>query len=300
MASMQAWGSLSLASRRARVSRLFSRASHSASTSRPEAFVEAQGLHVGVLVLLGPGLSHGRQLEGVQRVEGRGRQHAASLVVVVPVKDHVKLPPQSSCESPPHRGGRKGMDAEVNPVGSPSGGTNPTEVRMLREDLVREILARGGARGGVKGIARELGVDRKTVKAWRQRGDWRARPAGTAPARTGRVSCPIHRGVRARGRVERGRGASGVAGPRVHGRVSADPAVPAAAAGRAAVGGHGERAVRDRAGRAGTSGLRAAAHLDRRHGDAWSISSCSRSGYSRRLWTRAYPHERLDVVFDRA
>src|SRR5262245_37404740 len=69
------------------------------------------------------------------------------------------------------------MEAQVSPVGSPSGGMNPTEVRM-RADVVREILARLTRGDGVKRIAREVGVDRKTVKAWRERRAWRARPAG--------------------------------------------------------------------------------------------------------------------------
>jgi hypothetical protein len=34
-----------------------------------------------------PGLGQGRQLEGVQFVEGRGGEHRASLLVVVPAAD---------------------------------------------------------------------------------------------------------------------------------------------------------------------------------------------------------------------
>ena len=49
---------------------------------------------------------------------------------------------------------------------------------MLREDTVKEILARLARGEGVKHIARELTVDRKTVKAWRRRGAWRPRPTG--------------------------------------------------------------------------------------------------------------------------
>src|ERR1700674_4475033 len=44
MASMQAWESLSLASCRARVRRLFSRAIHSASTSRPKRSSKARAV----------------------------------------------------------------------------------------------------------------------------------------------------------------------------------------------------------------------------------------------------------------
>jgi transposase len=51
---------------------------------------------------------------------------------------------------------------------------------MLREDVVREVLARLEQGQKVKRIARELGVTVKTVKRWRRRGQWRPRQA---PAR---------------------------------------------------------------------------------------------------------------------
>jgi DNA-binding NarL/FixJ family response regulator len=43
------------------------------------------------------------------------------------------------------------------------------EERMLGTELVREIVARKERGEGVKRIARELGVDRKTVKRWLKR-----------------------------------------------------------------------------------------------------------------------------------
>ena len=46
---------------------------------------------------------------------------------------------------------------------------------MLRGDLVREIVARKERGEGVKGIARELGVDRKTVRRWLRLGGWQPR-----------------------------------------------------------------------------------------------------------------------------
>ena len=46
---------------------------------------------------------------------------------------------------------------------------------MLREDVVREVLARLARGEHVKTIARELGVDKKTIKRWRRRGAWRPR-----------------------------------------------------------------------------------------------------------------------------
>jgi transposase-like protein len=63
------------------------------------------------------------------------------------------------------------METVVTTVGSASGAERPAEDRMLREDVVREILARLARGEVVRQIARELGVDRKTVKAWRQRGN---------------------------------------------------------------------------------------------------------------------------------
>jgi hypothetical protein len=44
---------------------------------QPEALIEAEGGQLGVLLLLGPGLGQGGQLEGVQLVEGRGGEHEA-------------------------------------------------------------------------------------------------------------------------------------------------------------------------------------------------------------------------------
>lgn len=65
------------------------------------------------------------------------------------------------------------MEDERGPVGSPSRISHSTEEPVLREDLVRELLARLARGEGVKRVARELGIDRKTVKRWRRRGAWR-------------------------------------------------------------------------------------------------------------------------------
>lgn len=55
------------------------------------------------------------------------------------------------------------------------------EERMLRADLVQEMVARKERGEGVKRIARELGVDRKTVKRWLRLGSWRPRQARCLP-----------------------------------------------------------------------------------------------------------------------
>ena len=57
----------------------------------------------------------------------------------------------------------------------------PVEEPMLGADLVREMVARKQRGEGVKRIARELGVDRKTVKRWLKLGDWRPRQSPRRP-----------------------------------------------------------------------------------------------------------------------
>ena len=49
------------------------------------------------------------------------------------------------------------------------------EELMLKGDLVREMVARKARGEGVKRIARELGVDRKTVRRWLRVGGWQPR-----------------------------------------------------------------------------------------------------------------------------
>jgi transposase len=53
--------------------------------------------------------------------------------------------------------------------------TGSVEEGMLRGDLVREIIARKERGEGIKQIARELGVDRKTVRRWLRVGGWQPR-----------------------------------------------------------------------------------------------------------------------------
>jgi hypothetical protein len=58
--------------------------------------------------------------------------------------------------------------------------SSPTELRsaeerMLGTELVREMVARRERCEGIKRIARELGVDRKTVKRWLKLGAWQPR-----------------------------------------------------------------------------------------------------------------------------
>src|SRR5688572_20220366 len=62
------------------------------------------------------------------------------------------------------------MDDQRLDVGSTLVPGAPVEGWMLREDVVREVLARLARGEHVKAVARELGVDKKTINRWRQRG----------------------------------------------------------------------------------------------------------------------------------
>src|SRR5215470_15187218 len=66
------------------------------------------------------------------------------------------------------------MEDRATAVASPPVPSGTAEERMVQEDVVREIMARLAKGDGVKTVARELGLDRKTVKGWRARGGWRA------------------------------------------------------------------------------------------------------------------------------
>jgi transposase len=73
------------------------------------------------------------------------------------------------------------MDDTQTDVGSTLAAGTPVEGWMLRQDVVREVLARLARGEHVKTIARELGVDKKTIKRWRRQGEWRPR---ATPVRT--------------------------------------------------------------------------------------------------------------------
>jgi transposase len=73
------------------------------------------------------------------------------------------------------------MDDQTKDVGSRPAAGLQVEGWMLREDVVREVLARLARGEHVKAIARELGVDKKTIKRWRQRGAWRPRAPRVYP-----------------------------------------------------------------------------------------------------------------------
>src|SRR5215467_8397032 len=78
------------------------------------------------------------------------------------------------------------MEEGEDQIVSPSTETGGTEERMLGAGLVREIIARKERGEGIKRIARELGVDRKTVKRWLKLGGWQP---GQRRRRARQVDC---------------------------------------------------------------------------------------------------------------
>ncbi len=66
------------------------------------------------------------------------------------------------------------MEEEEKRVVSPST-EGLAEERMLGQEMVREMIARRERGDGIKQIARELGIDRKTVKRWLRLGEWQPR-----------------------------------------------------------------------------------------------------------------------------
>jgi transposase len=72
-------------------------------------------------------------------------------------------------------------ETTMHSVGSSPCITHSGEEPMLGADTVQEVLARLARGEGVKALARELGVDRKTVKRWRRLGQWRPRQGRPRP-----------------------------------------------------------------------------------------------------------------------
>jgi transposase len=182
-----------------------------------------------------------------------------------------------------------------------SGGSSPRtthsgEEPMLGEDTVQEMLARLARGEGVRAIARELGVDRKTVKRWRRLGQWRPRqgrprPRGLDPylerlaqrgPEVGWNAVVLHRelqGLGFPGSVQQVRRA--IRPWRAEARWAAVATVRYET-------GPGEQAQVD----FGQLHVWIGDRSERVHLFVLTL------GYSRRLWVRAYPHERLSALLD--
>lgn len=72
-------------------------------------------------------------------------------------------------------------ETTIHSVGFSPCNTHSGEEPMLGADTVQEVLARLARGEGIKTIAREVGVDRKTVKRWRRLGQWRPRQGRPRP-----------------------------------------------------------------------------------------------------------------------
>ena len=185
-------------------------------------------------------------------------------------------------------------EAHHSPVGSDPCEPSRREEPMLQEDTVQEVLARLARGEKIKAIARELGVDRHTVKRWRRLGQWRQgqpRPRGVDPYRdrlaqrgpeVGWNAVVLHRELQ-------GLGFSG----------DVQQVRRAIRPWRAEARWAGVATVRYE------TGPGEQAQVDFGQLQVWIGPSSERVhlfvltlGYSRRLWVRAYPHERLSALLD--
>ncbi len=186
------------------------------------------------------------------------------------------------------------MEAIVHPVGSLPRLDDSAEGIMLREDMVQAILARLARGEGVKRIARELGVDRKTVKRWQRLGQWQPRHARPRPRQldpyaeclerrapeVGWNGAVLDREVRALGFTGGYLQIQRFLQPlRAQRRWAAEATVRFET-------GPGEQAQVD----FGQCAVWIDDRLPTVHLFVYTL------GFSRRLWVQAYPHERLDVV----
>lgn len=187
-------------------------------------------------------------------------------------------------------------EAVMSPVPSPPATTPAEEDGMLREDCVREVLARLQRGERVKTIARALGLARNTVKHWQRVGAWRPRPPVARPRHidpyvpfiarrgpevgwNGRV---LHRELQGLGFTGTYQQVQRALQP-----LRADRAWAALATVRFETP-PGQQAQVD----FGQMRLWIGEQLDVAHIFVLTL------GYSRRLWPVAYPHERLSALLD--
>lgn len=187
-------------------------------------------------------------------------------------------------------------EAHQNPVGSDPCDPSRREEPMLQEETVQEVLARLARGEGIKTIAREWGVDRKTIKHWRRLGQGRPRqgrprPCGVDPYRdrltqrgpeVGWNAVGLHRELQGLGFT------GGVQQVRRAIRPWRAEARWAAVATVRYETGPGEQAQVD----FGQLRIWLGERSERVHLFVMTL------GFSRRLWVRAYPHERLSALLD--
>lgn len=187
-------------------------------------------------------------------------------------------------------------ETRSHPVGFEPCDSHRSEEPMLQEETVQEVLARLARGESVKAIARELRMDRKTVKRWRRLGQWqprqgRPRPRSLDPyvdrlaqrgPEVGWNAVVLHRelqGLGFTGGVQQVRRA--IRPWRAEARWAAMATVRYET-------GPGEQAQVD----FGQLRLWIGERDERVQLFVLTL------GYSRRLWVRAYPHERLSALLD--
>src|SRR5580704_19094290 len=115
------------------------------------------------------------------------------------------------------------MEEQLEGVAFPPTAMEAAEGEMVRADLVREIVARRERGESTRQIARELAVDRKTVRRWLRIGGWQPRQGGERP-RAIDPYVEFIEAARARGGLERSGTASGAGGAGIQRQLSAGAA----------------------------------------------------------------------------
>ena len=167
------------------------------------------------------------------------------------------------------------------------------EERRLGADLVSEMAARKDRGAGIKPIARELEVDRQSVKRWLKLGAWQPRQVPRRARQLDRFAPLIERRAPAAGCNALPR----AAGAGLHGRPRASTALAAATARATQMVGAGD-GVRCE------TGPGEQAQADYGQLQAWLGGPLEQQvhrfvftlGYARRLDARGYHHERLATL----
>lgn len=184
----------------------------------------------------------------------------------------------------------------ANSVPSPPAVHPLAEESMLREDVVREVLARLTRGEKIKTIARTFGIDRKTIKRWRRLGRWQPRQGPRRPRRidpflpfleqrapeVGWNGVVLHRELQPlgfTGTVQQVRRALRPFRARQRWTTVATVRFETAP---------GEQAQVD----FGQVQLWIGAQREKAHIFVYTL------GYSRRIWAQAYRHERLEALLD--
>src|SRR2546428_8615695 len=110
-----------------------------------EALVEGEGHHVGLLLLLGPGRRHGRELEGVELFDRGGVEHGLLLSEEV-LGDGTAGEGLGAFRSAVREAGHTSLSPVLSPLGRGGGRRRRRRVRVLVVLPSAEMLVSGGQR----------------------------------------------------------------------------------------------------------------------------------------------------------